>query len=149
MVNIVQYYTMAYLTDITHWIYHIIFLFFHSVTQSRNYPSTLHLDAIIAESDTDWANLLNRYFHSVFSDTSVQSNVENNLEPINSFSSILFTVEEVYQALLSLDPTKAPGIDLISPKILQSCVPILCQPLHHLFTMSLRYAHIPSTWKVH
>ena len=34
MVNIVQYYTMDYLTDITHWIYHIIFFFFHS---DKNY----------------------------------------------------------------------------------------------------------------
>jgi len=42
-----------------------------------------------------------------------------------------------------------PGIDLISPKILQTCTPILCQPLHHLFTKSLQYTHIPSSWKIH
>ena len=71
------------------------------------------------------------------------------MEPFNNFSSISFTVEEVYQALLSLDTTKAPGIDLISPKILQSCAPILYQSLHDLFTMSLQYAHIPSARKVH
>ena len=38
---------------------------------------------------------------------------------------------------ISLEPTKVPGIDLISPKILQTCAPILCQPLHHLFQCPL------------
>ena len=94
-----------------------IFKYIRNLTESRNYPSILHLDDISAESDTDCANLFNCYFYSVFSGTSIQSNVDNNLEPINNFSSISFTVEEVYQALLS-DPNKAPGIDLISPKIL-------------------------------
>jgi len=43
---------------------------------------------------------------------------------------------------VSLDPTKAPGIDLISPKVLQTCAPILCQPLHHRFSMSLIYINM-------
>jgi len=65
-------------------------------------------------------------------------------------SSISFTIEEVYDTLVTLDPTKAPGIDLIPPKILQMCMCItLCQQLHYLFNMSLRYAHIPSSWKIH
>ena len=78
-----------------------IFKYIRNLTQSRNYPSILHLDDISAESNTDCANLFNRYFQS---DTPVQSNIDNNLEPINNFSSISFIAEEVYQALLSLDP---------------------------------------------
>ena len=93
--------------------------------------------------------MFNRYFHSVFSDSSDLSNVDNHLEPTDHIDFISITIEEVYDALVSLDPTKAPGIDLISPKILQTCAPILCQPLHHLFSMSLQYAYIPSSWKIH
>jgi len=83
----------------------------------------------VLKSDTDYANLF-------------------SMEPTDYISSISFTIE-VYDALVILDPTKAPGIDLISPKILWTCASILCQPLHHLFTMSLQHACIPSSWKIH
>jgi len=35
------------------------------------------------------------------------------------------------------------------PDLSQTCAPILCQPLHFLFTKSLQYACIPSSWKIH
>jgi len=45
----------------------------------------------------------------------------------------------VHDVLILLDPTaKAPGIDLIS--IQRTCAPILCQPLHHLFTSIRMYS---------
>ena len=88
-------------------------------------------------------------FSFSFSDSSDLSNVDNRLEPTGHIDFTSITIEEVYDALVSLDPTKVPGIDLISPKILQTCAPILCQPLHHLFSMSLQYAYIPSSWKIH
>ena len=43
---------------------------------------------------------------------------------INYIDSISITV---YDTLVSLDPSKAQGIDLISPKVIQTCAPILCQ----------------------
>ena len=82
----------------------------------------------------------------VFSGSSEVPNVDNLLEPTDHTDSISITIEEVYDALVSLDPNKAPGIDL---QILQTCVPILCQPLHHLFTLSLEHASIPPSWKIH
>jgi len=85
----------------------------------------------------DCTNLFNSY---------VESNTENVSEPTDPVRSISITVEEVYDVLISLDPTK---VDLISPKILQTCAPILCPPLHHLFTKSLQYTCIPSSWKIH
>ena len=33
--------------------------------------------------------------------------------------------------------------------MLQSCAEALYEPLHHLFTLSLRYATVPSKWKIH
>ena len=33
--------------------------------------------------------------------------------------------------------------------VLKSCSAILSKPLHHLYSMSLRYAIIPCSWKVH
>ena len=51
--------------------------------------------------------------------------------------------------MISLDINKSAGFDDISPKVLQSCAEALCEPLHHLFTLSLRYAIVPSSWKIH
>jgi len=78
------------------------------------------LDDEIAKSDADSANMFNRYFHSVFSDSTELSSVVNYLEPTDHIDSISITVEEVYDALISFDPTKAPGIDLISPKFFRN-----------------------------
>ena len=36
----------------------------------------------------------------------------------------------------------------ISPRVLQSCAKALTEPLHHLVTQSLRYAILPSSWKI-
>ena len=41
------------------------------------------------------------------------------------------------------------GIDGIGPRILKSCAPSLCNPLHQLFTKFLVNCAIPSEWVVH
>ena len=55
----------------------------------------------------------------------------------------------VYEALIFLDINKSAGFDDISPKVLHSCTEALCEPHHHLFTLSLRYTILPSIWKIH
>ena len=56
---------------------------------------------------------------------------------------------EVYDALSSLDPNKASGIDDIPPRILRLCADALYRLLYNLFTISLRYGIVPTGWKVH
>ena len=46
------------------------------------------------------------------------------------------------KALVSLDPSKAMGVDELPPKILKSCY----QPINHLF---LNKSYIPAEWKMH
>ena len=104
-----------------------IFKYIRNLTHSKSLPSVIHLDDEVAESDTDSANMFNHYFHSVFSDSTKPSSTYNLLEPtdhINYIDSISITV---YDTLVSLDPSKAQGIDLISPKVIQTCAPILCK----------------------
>lgn len=64
-------------------------------------------------------------------------------------SELMITEEDVFDALSSLDPTKAMGIDGIGPKILKSCALAIYQPLHHLFQTSLHTLTIPKEWKIH
>ena len=92
------------------------------ITRSNDIPSYVYLDSTSACSDKDIATLFNKYFHSVFT-TSCSA-----LPPFidlpymcKSISTIDIQDLDIYQALLSLDPSKAMGCDCISPKILHSC----------------------------
>jgi len=40
-------------------------------------------------------------------------------------------------------------MDGIAPRVLRCCAGVLCVPLHHLFSMSLCHATLPSSWKIH
>ena len=59
-----------------------------------------------------------------------------------------FNEEEVYAALVQLDPNKATGIDKISPKVLKHCASSLYHPLCNLFNLSLSTGAIPTEWKL-
>ena len=51
--------------------------------------------------------------------------------------------------LTSLDPSKAAGCDGIGPRLLKHCALPLCQPLHHLFSLSISQSYIPAEWRLH
>ena len=103
----------------------------------------------LVATDIDKANLFNCYFYSVFSSPTSLPSTDDLPESSHSLNVIEFTETEVYKALTSLDPNKAPGIDGISPRVLQTCALALYKPLHHLFTLSIRHGVIPSYWKIH
>ena len=70
----------------------------------------------------------------------------DDLPPIhNSLSSITISSTDVFEALVSLGVEKSPGMDKISPRVLQSCAVALTEPLHHLFSLSLCYGTLPSS----
>jgi len=72
------------------------------------------------------------------------------MPPTNSIiDSISITVEEVFNALTSLDSTKATGIDGISPAVLKHCAYPLTKPLHYLFSYAIYYCCFPSKWRIH
>ena len=53
------------------------------------------------------------------------------------------------EALNSINPTKAPGMDGIGPNFLKTCALAICDPLLHLFTQCLSQQNIPSVWRSH
>lgn len=56
---------------------------------------------------------------------------------------------EAYEALSSLDSSKAMGLDGIGPNVLKSCSLALCGPLLHLLQLYLDSQTIPQEWKLH
>ena len=69
--------------------------------------------------------------------------------PQDCLSSISIDSSDVYQALCSLDSTKAMGFDNISARVLKHCATSLCEPVCVLFTHCLETFKLPDMWKVH
>ena len=67
----------------------------------------------------------------------------------NYLAEISITIDEVYNALINLDPSKAIGYDGIGPRILKTCADCLSKPLLHLFVKSLEHCIIPADWLIH
>ena len=54
-----------------------------------------------------------------------------------------------YDALASLDPSKAMGIDGIPPGVLKFTVDALYKPIHRLFSLCISKSYIPLEWRCH
>ena len=113
-----------------------------SQNQGQSHLQCMYLDNTSASSDESKASLFNQYFYSVFTAFYQEPDyVKLNL--------LVFNEEEVYAALVQLDPNKATGIAKISPKVLKHCASSLFCPLCHLFNLSLSTGAIPTEWKIH
>ena len=103
----------------------------------------------MAAFDIEKANLIS----SIHSSTQSLHRVHSTYILLKVYPYLLqkFTIAEsdVYDALTSLNPTKAMGIDGIGPKILKSCALALYQPIHHLFVLSLTQHYLPKEWRLH
>ena len=61
---------------------------------------------------------------SVFTNSNSRSNIDLTCETAHCMSEIDFTEQEVYTALINLNPTKGTGIDGIGPQVLKNCVQV-------------------------
>ena len=127
-----------------------VYKYIRSITGSSQLPPTVSLDSSLASSDLDRANLLNSYFHLVFTTNSSPLPPSEDLHlPSTTVNDITITECDVYKALTSLDPTKAMGTDGIGPKLLKHCALAITEPTYHLFCLSLSHQVIPNEWKFH
>ena len=105
---------------------------------------------LTAASDYGKATIFIKFFCSVFVHSSFLLPSTDNLPTlVVSLGDISITEPDVYTTLASLDPSKAHGIDAIGPTILKYCAAALCQPIHHLFMLSLSQHYIPEEWRIH
>ena len=123
-----------------------MYSYMRSIIKTEAIPTVLHLNSAVVTTDADKAALFNQYFHSVFT-TSSSTLPDMGSPTIESLQSINISEADVYNALTSLDPNKALGIDGIGPKFLKNCSESLFQPLCHLFNLSLASSVIPNEWK--
>jgi len=102
-------------------------------------------DGSSTSSDGEVAEVLNDYFQSVF--TSESDTVELSHDGVAQLSEVSITELEVFEALSSLKPNKAPGPDNLNPQVLKYCAGSLAKPLFLLFTESLNTGVLPSDWR--
>ena len=103
-----------------------IFKYIRGISGHSSIPPSVKLCSAFATSDLDKASLFNKYFYSIFTPSSFDLPPLNSLPTLSStLSDISISTFDVFKSLVSLDPTKAMGIDCLGPQILKECGHIL------------------------
>ena len=100
-----------------------------------------------ATTAVDKANLFNRFFYSVFNSHS--NTLSSRSFPKSSLCSVNISLQDTFNALSSLDCSKAMGGDGIPPIILKHSAAALTKPVHHLFTLCISQSYLPLDWRSH
>ena len=107
-------------------------------------------DGTLASEDHEKAEVLNKYFASVFTRENVNNvpNLENcSFSQGKSVAEVRVTSEAVRKKLQELKVDKAQGPDLLPPKVLKELSAELALPLTLLFNTSLETGDLPRDWK--
>jgi len=114
-----------------------IYKYIRSLSKSNSIPPTMHRNC----------SIFNDYFYSVFTQAPPDYSPPSDTAtvPIN----ITISEKDVYNALINLDTTKATVPNTIPPIVLSKCTSVLCQPLHYLFSLTLKYGYLPTDWNIH
>ena len=127
-----------------------VYKYISSITKQDAIPRTVCFDSSVATSDCEKVNLFNKFFHSVFTQSSfTMPSLDKLPQPHPCLSDITITEADVYEGLASLNPMKAMGIDGIGPKLLKHCAIALYKPIHHLFVLSITKHCLPREWRLH
>ena len=102
----------------------------------------------ITETDNDKAEILNHYFASQ-SDLAERHSSPPDLELPNypMLENIHISPDDVKQAIKQLKSNKAPGPNLIGPKLFKEASNELATPLSNLYNLSLTTKTYPASWK--
>ena len=106
-------------------------------------------DGNLTDSEEEAANVLNRFFRSVFTEEPAGEvpQLETKFDG-DMLTDCTFTEEDVAEQLRGLKPDKSPGLDGIHPQVLQTCAEELAVPLHIVFRKSLDEECLPEDWKL-
>ena len=117
--------------------------------QTSNSIPTLNYNNAIASTDQEKVEMLNDYFssQSKLDDTdSILPTLTTTNIPV--ISDITITPLDVLDSISSIDPSKACGPDLISPKLLREAAPVIASPLATFFNKLIRSSLFPACWKL-
>ena len=128
----------------------VFFNFAKGKLKSNNLPSRMQFEDFDSDDSGDICNQFARFFQNIYknSDGSLDSNYFSYLpEHANDVSVENITVQEIFQALDSLDVSKGHGPDGIPPVLLKNLATAFVKPLFWLFNLSLNSGNFPLIWK--
>ena len=127
-----------------------IFKYISSFSKSDLIPASMYYNDKCCSDNFGNAQMFNSYFYSIFTrETSSCSRDPDHSQSVYNLHTIEINPSEVFEALISLDPNKAMGIDKISPKILKYCATSLCEPITHLYSQCFHLGYLPQEWRTH
>ena len=112
--------------------------------------SAISYDDEVATKPAQKAELLNKYFCSVFLSAAPDVNIEptnNSLRTDMEISQVQVSVDDVTKHLIGLDTSKACGPDGIPARLLKECGQQIAPSLCGIFNQSLSSGQIPTEWK--
>ena len=106
-------------------------------------------DGMLTMNKKETADVMNLTFQSVF----IREMDHHIPQPPRVFQGptlddVIFTKEQVYEILVNLKESSAPGPDNLHPKVLIECAATLAQPLFEIFRESLDEGTLPDVWKL-
>jgi len=110
--------------------------------------SELVYDGITSDTDDGKANVLGKFFSSVFIVDDINTCIADLNVVVTPQADIgEISKEEIIKLLRSLNPSKSPGPDGVHPKILRDLANELSTPIQIIFNKSLNSGVVPDMWK--
>lgn len=104
-------------------------------------------DGTLTDNDKDKAEVLNKFFASVFTTEDTANIPHCTTDSENILDKIVITENQVLRRLKLLNPNKSQGPDGIHPRLLKEASSELASPLTILFNRSINEMTIPKEWK--
>ncbi len=101
-----------------------------------------------ATTDIEKTEMLNAYFCRQSSIDDSGHGLPPLIMPQQTISSISISSEDIYDCISIIDPSKASGPDLISPRLLREGASELSLPLSAYFNLLLATSYFPPAWKL-
>jgi hypothetical protein len=102
----------------------------------------------LTRNDEEKAEVLNKFFSSVFTVEDMKNIPEINLaKNLCKELKDMFNENDVCKILCKIKLNKSPGPDMIHPNVLKEFATELAYPLNKLFRKSLDEGRLPQQWK--
>ena len=121
--------------------------FYEAKTKSARIPKVVCFGDQKASTHVAKANLINRFFASVFQKPNLHTTTSTQTATDNELHLIQTSIEEVTKELKAINPSKAYGPDQIPGILLKECTSEIASSLTRLIKLSLRVACVPKDWK--
>lgn len=123
--------------------------FYNIKRKSSGYPTCMEYDGVTVNGTNLICNSFAKFFSSVYN-INPEFNNQNfsHLQELFDVGHLEFDVNEVLQALRTLDASKSAGYDTLPPLFLKECAQAISLPLTMIFNKSLSSAVFLQEWKM-